>query len=108
MRQEPKTPWERIGVSRATWYRHGKPTTKPTKPTRITQKQLAEQWDISLRSVQRASRILREAPDLEPLIQARKLTMAKAEQIIREREEERGLAYFRALSAKERKGRARG
>jgi hypothetical protein len=65
MRQEPKTPWERIGVSRATWYRQGKPTTKPT---RITQKQLAEQWDISLRRLQRASRILREAPDLEPLI----------------------------------------
>jgi hypothetical protein len=105
MRQEPKTPWERIGVSRATWYRHGKPTVKPI---RITLEQTAKAMNVSLRSAQRARRIQREAPDLVPLVQARKLTLAKAEQIVKEREEEQGLAYFRALIAKERKGRGRG
>ena len=30
MRQTPK-PWEAIGMSRATWYRRGKPTEKPKR-----------------------------------------------------------------------------
>jgi hypothetical protein len=61
-----------------------------------------------LRTFQRFRRIQREAPDLLPLVQARKLTLPKAEQIVKERKEERELAYFRALCAKERKGRGRG
>jgi hypothetical protein len=44
-------PWEAIGVSRATWYGHGKPTTKPQ---RETQAQLAARLGASLRTVQRA------------------------------------------------------
>ena len=31
MRHTPK-PWEAIGISRATWYRHGKPAEKPVRP----------------------------------------------------------------------------
>jgi len=26
-------PWQAVGMSRATWYRHGKPTQQPTKET---------------------------------------------------------------------------
>ncbi|HWY45730.1 MAG TPA: hypothetical protein VNX70_00010 [Bryobacteraceae bacterium] len=29
---KPK-PWEQIGISRATWYRHGKPGQKPRMTT---------------------------------------------------------------------------
>src|SRR5262245_17128917 len=49
MRQSPK-PWEAIGMSRATWYRHGKPTEKPT---RYTQADVAKILGISLRTTQR-------------------------------------------------------
>jgi hypothetical protein len=44
-------PWEAVGMSRASWYRHGKPTAKPT-PT-ITQKRMAEAFGVSLRTIQR-------------------------------------------------------
>jgi hypothetical protein len=27
-RKQSARPWEKIGISRATWYRHGKPTEK--------------------------------------------------------------------------------
>ena len=49
MRQTPK-PWDAIGVSRATWYRHGKPTQKPT---RVTQEQMAKAFGVSVRTIQR-------------------------------------------------------
>ena len=44
-------PWEAIGMSRASWYRHGKPTTK-SKP-KETQKDLSEILGCSVRTVQR-------------------------------------------------------
>jgi hypothetical protein len=58
-------PWEAIGMSRATWYRHGKPEKKPY---RMTQAQIAKLQGVSLRSLQRAARVLRVAPELESLI----------------------------------------
>jgi hypothetical protein len=47
-------PWDAIGMSRATWYRHGKPTTKPAK--RKTDLQIAKMFGTSLRSMQRTKR----------------------------------------------------
>jgi uncharacterized protein YoaH (UPF0181 family) len=44
-------PWEAIGMSRASWYRHGKPTKKPEP--RQTQKDIAEVLGVSVRTVQR-------------------------------------------------------
>jgi hypothetical protein len=52
-------PWEAIGMSRATWYRRGKPTTKPTPL--ITQAQIAKMFGSSVRSMQRISRASRLA-----------------------------------------------
>lgn len=42
--------WEAIGMSRASWYRHGKPTEKPH---RNTQKDLAKILGVSVRTIQR-------------------------------------------------------
>jgi uncharacterized protein YoaH (UPF0181 family) len=43
--------WKALGMSRATWYRRGKPTKKPEPKT--TQKDAAEILGVSLRTVQR-------------------------------------------------------
>jgi hypothetical protein len=54
-------PWERLDMSRATWYRHGKPKKKPRRPK--TQRDLARSWGVSLRTVQRrAADRPRQAP----------------------------------------------
>ena len=44
-------PWLALGMSRATWYRRGKPTTKPEP--KQTQKDVAEILGCSVRTVQR-------------------------------------------------------
>jgi hypothetical protein len=49
-------PWEAISMSRAAWYRHGKPTAKPAP--RMTQAQIAKKFGTSLRSMQRSKRAL--------------------------------------------------
>jgi hypothetical protein len=46
-----RKPWEAIGMSRGSWYRHGKPTEKPK---RTTHKDVAKSFGVSLRTVQRA------------------------------------------------------
>jgi hypothetical protein len=51
----PTPPWTAIGMSRASWYRHGKPTTKP--PRHITVAERAEADGIPLRTYQRRRRI---------------------------------------------------
>jgi hypothetical protein len=42
--------WEVLGMSRATWYRRGQPTTKPEKRG---QRELAKELGISVRTLQR-------------------------------------------------------
>lgn len=59
------TPWENIGMSRSNWYRLGKPDVKPR---RETQAQSAHHLAVSVRRLQRASRVRREAPQLIPFI----------------------------------------
>jgi hypothetical protein len=49
-------PWERLEMSRATWYRHGKPKKKPRRPK--TQRDLARERGVSLRTVQRRAAAL--------------------------------------------------
>jgi hypothetical protein len=90
-------PWLALGVSRATWYRLGKPQTKPQ---RVTQAQNARQFSVSLRSVQRASRINRKAPDLAAQVAAGTLSVGTAERLVIERQEAAALAYLRAEWAK--------
>jgi hypothetical protein len=59
-------PWETIGMSRSNWYRLGKPSEKPRR--RETQAQSAHHLAVSVRRLQRASRVCREAPQLIPFI----------------------------------------
>jgi hypothetical protein len=72
----------------------GKPEQKPR--SRLTQAQNAHQFGISVRSLQRAGRILREAPDLAAQVEAKTLKIGAAERILREREEQAGRAWLRA------------
>jgi hypothetical protein len=87
MRQTTETkvtrPWKKAGMSRASWYRHGKPVTKPE---RMTQAKAARILDgVSVRSLQRAARVAREYPDALPLIKSGKLTLNEVEAILRKR-----------------------
>jgi len=54
--------WEALGMSRASWYRHGKPTEKPTRP--FSQARIARHDHVSIRTVQRVERVMRADPDL--------------------------------------------
>jgi hypothetical protein len=62
---QPK-PWEAIGISRATWYRHGKPTEKP-KRTSIARAARA-MGASSTRTFQRINRVLAADMDLALLM----------------------------------------
>jgi hypothetical protein len=73
-------PWEALKVSRATWYRYGKPTTP--KPMTIAQWAKADGW--SPRSAQRLQQRIRYverlAPDLLREIMSGNLKASDAEQ----------------------------
>jgi hypothetical protein len=56
MRQQDK-PWEKVGMSRATWFRHGKPT-KPRKRNTVHDRAKAHDAS-STRSFQRMMRVSR-------------------------------------------------
>ena len=58
--RQPK-PWEAIGISRATWYRHGKPTEKPRKPSLAAAARAA---GVSTRTAQRIERVMAADMDL--------------------------------------------
>src|SRR5262249_11273398 len=45
-----RQPWLALGMSRAAWYRHGKPSEKPH---RFTQQDIAKILGVSLRTIQR-------------------------------------------------------
>jgi hypothetical protein len=64
MRQAPK-PWEALGMSRASWYRHGKPTEKPK---RFTQAHEARKVGVSVRTIQRIHRVMTADKDLAALM----------------------------------------
>src|SRR5262245_27147761 len=51
-------PWEAIGMSRATWYRHGKPTEKPQLIMDLSYTAIAGRERVSVRTVQRMHRVL--------------------------------------------------
>jgi hypothetical protein len=66
-------------MSRATWYRLGKPTAKPE---RVTQPIRAYIEGVSLRSLQREARILRKAPSLADAIESGSLKLGRAERTL--------------------------
>jgi hypothetical protein len=78
MRQNP---WTAIGMSRASWYRHGKPKTKPV---RQTQAQFCVEKGLKLRTLQRYRRVFMDQ-ELREAVDRGELTAHAAEQyLIRE------------------------
>jgi hypothetical protein len=92
MRQKLK-PWEGLGISRATWYRHGQPTTKPS---RVTQAEMARIGRISLRTLQRTARIQKSALELMPLIMSGQLSRGFVDQLMRKDKIVQFIAAWRA------------
>jgi hypothetical protein len=72
-----RQPWRALSMSRATWYRHNKPTEKIE---RKTERDGAAFMGMSLRTFQRLKRVL-ESPRGEILI-ASGLTSSQAEQML--------------------------
>jgi hypothetical protein len=80
MRQKASQPWLALGMSRATWYRLGKPETKPERP--MTQPLRARLMNASLRSLQRGERVARSAPGLADQVAAGVLKIGRAERLL--------------------------
>jgi hypothetical protein len=68
--RQPSRPWELLGMSRASWYRHGKPTEKPK---RYTQADVAKIFGVSLRTIQRDLASQREKDRNKVVARARAL-----------------------------------
>jgi hypothetical protein len=66
MRQALPKPWEAIGMSRASWYRHGKPTEKPRKPNTAADE--ARLGRVSVRTYHRIMRVIKADVDLAVLM----------------------------------------
>jgi|ERR1700757_1924619 hypothetical protein len=78
MRHKHHKPWEAIGMSRATWYRHGKPVKKRERMTVAKQ---AEMFGAtSVRTFQRMMRVMQD-PDLAPFVAAG-LKFGQAEKLL--------------------------
>jgi len=77
-------PWEAIGMSRASWYRHGKPTKTPIRRGRgpFSQRNMAVGNHVSLRTQQRMDRIMEFDFDLWSLTIDGNIKPAQAERII--------------------------
>ena len=102
-KRDTEPPWVTAGMSRASWYRHGKPQMAPQ---RITQSDAAMLYGVSVRSVQRVVRIKRYAPDLYEQFHARTLTMDGAERLLIARlERAEGLDGAAAAAARKRRAR---
>jgi hypothetical protein len=81
MRQKASQPWLALGMSRAKWYRLGKPQTKPERP--MTQPLRARLMNVSLRcSLQRGERVARSAPGLADQVAAGALKVGRAERLL--------------------------
>jgi hypothetical protein len=81
VRHMKQNPWTAIGMSRASWYRHGKPTKKPVKQTLA---QWCAEHGAKLRTIQRYKRVFKD-PELREAVDRGELTAHAAEQyLIRE------------------------
>jgi hypothetical protein len=78
MRQQDK-PWEALGMSRATWYRHGKPT-KPRKKVKNVHELAKFVGASSTRSYQRMMRVM--SSELVGYFHAGQLSISQADRIL--------------------------
>jgi hypothetical protein len=74
-------PWEAVGMSRASWYRHGKPTEKPGALGEWFRREELKYWR-SKRTVERVNRIMAFDGDLWGLTVNGYFKPAEAERII--------------------------
>jgi hypothetical protein len=80
-------PWLKLGMSRATWYRRGKPTTRPRKSQ--SSKVAAAAFGMSLRTFQRTMRVFTKAPELGAYVRAGHLKIGQAERLLTNPEQRR-------------------
>ena len=80
LKEKPERPWSALGMSRATWYRRGKPTTKRTP--RLTMASLTRSSGVSLRTSQRTMRVMRSSPELTAWVRDGQLTIGEAEKML--------------------------
>src|SRR5262245_7517520 len=82
-------PWEAVGMSRATWYRRGKPTEKWRDRAEARAAGLRLRMGMagarSLRTLQRFERVLRKDMDLARAIGQRLVSTAFADRIVSDR-----------------------
>jgi hypothetical protein len=97
MRQKNK-PWEALGMSRATWFRHGKPDRKPDRP--LTQEQMAKSKNMSVRGLRRPDAIRQAEPHLADLCEAGQLKPGTAERVINEKAADKLNAAARIRAAR--------
>jgi hypothetical protein len=87
-------PWKAAGMSRATWYRYGKPA--PGKvPAKVTMKQAARRMQSTLRTTERCMRVAKACgwyPEPYEMLMAKKITIGEADKMIREMERELSMA----------------
>lgn len=96
-RREGPPPWIIAGMSRACWYRAGKPDKKPLPPrhrwftqpvwAQVLSRESTPAPGLSVRTLQRAARLGRDAPDLVEQVTAKQLTWGVAERILIERQD---------------------
>ena len=111
--REGPPPWITAGMSRASWYRYGKPDSKPLPPrhrwftqtgwAQVLSRSIKPAPGLSVRSIQRWLRIQREAPDLAEQVKAAALTLGVAERMLIVRQD----AANDAAARKRRNGQAR-
>ena len=91
--RQPK-PWQAIGISRATWYRHGTPTEKPGRTSEAAE---ARRAGVSLRTHQRIMRVMGADMDLAALMLKGWCKPGQAEQFIADpRRHRRFRRWFKA------------
>ena len=90
-------PWEKIGISRSTWYRHGKPTERPKKPKTVSEI-AAQVGASSTRTYYRTMRVLKS--ELAPFVHSGQLSIAKADRLLGDHER---LRRFQKLIAAHQK-----
>jgi len=76
--------WEALGMSRASWYRHGKPAEKPTQRGQgpFSQRKMAAGNRVSLRTQQRIARIIESDFDLAMMVLDGEVKPGQAEKTI--------------------------
>jgi hypothetical protein len=78
-RKSAKTPWEKAGMSRSPWYRHGKPKKRPPGPIPVSTK--AKRAGTTKRTYQRLVRVFSN-PEIAAHVTVGRITAAQADRLL--------------------------